>query len=321
MPSTKLFISHASEDKADFADPLVAALEAAGFNVWYDKSELTIGDSLLQKISQSLKECDFGVVVLSPEFFKKQWTQAELDGLFALETTERKVILPIWKDVTVEDVTAFSPILAGRLGAPTSGGIDSVVEEIRRAVEAATRVASFSNVENAISQFKSLDKEIVGTKRAEELATSVEGVRLVADATKELITWLRAQVETLAADSEILKIRCDSPLDHQLTFAGSYAIRFVFRYDNGISNSITTALIRLLIYQNIDPIWEDPSKRKELRREDFEPRFHHTGKLIWRSTNTGLEFTTEQLQNRVLEEIVCAFRIVHNEAQAKKGSE
>ena len=49
MSSTKLFISHASEDKADFVEPLVEALQAAGFEVWYDKYELTLGDSLLQK--------------------------------------------------------------------------------------------------------------------------------------------------------------------------------------------------------------------------------------------------------------------------------
>lgn len=318
MSSTKLFISHASEDKTDFVEPLVAALQTNGFEVWYDRYELTLGDSLLQKISQGLRECDYGVVVLSPDFFRKKWTQAELDGLLAIESTARKVILPIWKDVTVEDVSAFSPILAGRLGAPTSRGVDSVVEEIRRAVEAADRVASFSNVENAISMFKALDKEVVGTKRAEELARSVAGVQIVDATAKEMIIWLRNQIQRLANESETLSITLANSTDNQLSFSAPYAMQFLLRYENGTINSISTAVMRLLIYQWLDSFREDHSKRDEIRREDFEPGFHHTGKIIWRSTNTSHEFTTEQLQSRVLEEIVSAIRQLHEKAMAKK---
>jgi len=319
MAATKLFISHASEDKADFVEPLVEALRSTGFDVWYDKFSMTIGDSLLQKINEGLRDCDYGVVVFSPAFFQKKWPQAELDGLFALETTERKIILPIWKDVTEEDVKAFSPILAGRLGAPTVGGPESVVEEIRRAVEAADRVASFSSVDNALSMFKALDNEVLGTKKSEELARSQEGVHIVAESSKELIARLRTHVEHLASESEILKIKCDPPDKDQLSFAGSYALRFVFRYDNGTTNSITAAVVRLLIYQSLDAFGEDHSKRNVLRREDFEPKFHHSGKLLWKSTNTSHEFTTEQLQSRILEEIVSAFRKLHEEAIVKNA--
>src|SRR2546426_3995304 len=50
------------------------------------------------------RSCDFGVVVLSPAFFSKKWPQAELDGLFALETVTRKIILPVWKDISENEV-------------------------------------------------------------------------------------------------------------------------------------------------------------------------------------------------------------------------
>ncbi len=125
MEAAKLFISHASEDKEDFVEPLAHALCDAGFEVWYDKFVLTMGDSLLRKISEGLNQADFGIVVLSKHFFTKKWPQAELDGLFSLETVERKVVLPIWKDVTEADVKAFSPILASKLAAmafPWSSG-------------------------------------------------------------------------------------------------------------------------------------------------------------------------------------------------------
>ena len=68
MKPAKLFISHASEDKQDFADSLAVALREAGYDVWYDKWALVAGDSLLKKISQGLRECDFGIVLLSKSF-------------------------------------------------------------------------------------------------------------------------------------------------------------------------------------------------------------------------------------------------------------
>jgi hypothetical protein len=79
------------------------------------------------------------------------------------------------------------------------------------------------------------------------------------------------------------------------------------------------AVMHLMIYQVLDPYGEDYSKRNDIRREDFEPRFHHTGKLIWKTTNTNHEFTTEQLQIRVLEEIVSAIRQLSEQAMAKKA--
>jgi len=62
-----LFICHVFEDKADFVEPLAVALRK-DFEVWYDKFQLTLGDSLLQKITEGLTTCDFGVVVLSKVF-------------------------------------------------------------------------------------------------------------------------------------------------------------------------------------------------------------------------------------------------------------
>jgi len=132
----KIFLSHASEDQPDFVRPLAEALSAFPdeFKVWYSEYELTLGDRLLAKIDAGLKNCDYGIVVLSPHFFAKHWPREELEGLFQLETTERKVILPIWKDVSESDVKTFSPILASRLGADAAVGIPRIVEEIRRAV-------------------------------------------------------------------------------------------------------------------------------------------------------------------------------------------
>ena len=39
-----VFVSHASEDKSTFVEPLVQALRACGLTVWYDVKPIRLGD-------------------------------------------------------------------------------------------------------------------------------------------------------------------------------------------------------------------------------------------------------------------------------------
>ena len=113
------FISHASEDKEKLVKPLALALDKIGYRVWYDEFELRVGDSLRQSIDRGLVNSRFGIVVLSPAFFAKNWPQYELNGLTAREMDGRKVILPIWHKVEREDVLAYSPPLADKVALST----------------------------------------------------------------------------------------------------------------------------------------------------------------------------------------------------------
>lgn len=76
-----VFISHASEDKETVVRALARALIAEGLKVWYDEFALRIGDSLRQKIDKGLARSRVGLVVLSPAFVCKGWTNYELDGI------------------------------------------------------------------------------------------------------------------------------------------------------------------------------------------------------------------------------------------------
>lgn len=124
------FICHASEDKKDAVVPIYNGLLEKGYKVWFDKFELKLGDSLRKKIDEGLRGSKYGIVILSSYFFEKEWPQNELDGLVALEQDGKKRILPIWHNLGFEDVKKYSPILAGRLAAKTSEGIEIVVEKI-----------------------------------------------------------------------------------------------------------------------------------------------------------------------------------------------
>lgn len=115
-----VFISHASEDKGAVVRPLSEALTARGVTVWLDEVQLKIGDSLRRKIDQGIRSSRFGVAVLSPAFFAKGWTQYELDGLVTLSVSGRQSLLPIWHDVTRDDVMAQSASLADKLALSTA---------------------------------------------------------------------------------------------------------------------------------------------------------------------------------------------------------
>lgn len=93
-----------------------------------------MGDSLRRSIDRGLANSRFGIVVLSPAFFAKEWPQRELDGLVAQEMGGRKVILPVWHNVTLDDVRRFSPTLADRVGVPSQKGTAEVVRELLNAM-------------------------------------------------------------------------------------------------------------------------------------------------------------------------------------------
>jgi hypothetical protein len=127
-----VFISHASEDKDGFVRPLAQALTNSGLSVWYDEFTLTVGDSLRRKIDEGLAASRYGVVVLSHTFFAKRWPQEELDGLYSKEVAGVKVILPVWHNITADEVRTYSPLMAGKLAA--TGGIRNVVTQLRQAM-------------------------------------------------------------------------------------------------------------------------------------------------------------------------------------------
>ena len=130
-PTIDAFISHASEDRTTVAQPLADLLMHMGFVVWFDQYELTLGDSLRRQIDRALAECRYGVVLLSAAFFVKKWPQKELDGLVARETCGGdKVIIPVWHDINVDQITDYSPVLADKFAAHTSAGLRVVAQKI-----------------------------------------------------------------------------------------------------------------------------------------------------------------------------------------------
>jgi hypothetical protein len=132
-----VFVCHASEDKEEFVRPFAQALREARLRVWYDEFTLTLGDSLRRSIDRGLGRSRYGIVVLSPNFFAKDWPQRELDGLAGLELNGRKVILPLWHKIDAAGVRVYSPMLADRVAASTSESMNRLVTAVLSVVRPA----------------------------------------------------------------------------------------------------------------------------------------------------------------------------------------
>jgi len=134
-----VFICHATEDKDDFVRELAKRLKRSKLGVrkvrvWYDESALEAGDSLHDAISVGVKKSRYGIVVLSPNFFKKDWPQRELKALIQRDSRDFKVILPIWLNIDHEGIKEHSPLLADAYAIKTEDGMANVVRKLMRII-------------------------------------------------------------------------------------------------------------------------------------------------------------------------------------------
>ena len=200
-----VFISHASEDKAEVADPLVALLGDRELVVWYDKTDIAVGDSIRKKVDEGLSRSRFGVLLLSKHFFAKPWAENEFDALWAREINGRKVLIPVWHGVTREDVVSFSSLLAARLAVSTDAGLDVVADAIAREVglpgtvggrDGATVGAGVEDLHDGLKDIRDrLDDALQGRYIIEQLIA--EGERSVSFRARDLILRRRVAIKVM----------------------------------------------------------------------------------------------------------------------------
>ena len=133
----KAFICHDSRDKDLVAKPLALELQRLDCPVWYDEFSLKIGDNLRITIEKGLKECKKCILVLSKNFLSnKGWTKTEFDSIFTRQILEEtNLILPIWLDVTKEDIYSYSPSLLNVKGLTWSLGKEEISRQIFKVIE------------------------------------------------------------------------------------------------------------------------------------------------------------------------------------------
>lgn len=303
----RIFISHAHEDKVKFARPLALALKK-NHEVWFDEFELKVGDSLRERIDDGLHKCDFGVVILSAAFFRKKWTQAELDGLLALETKNRKLILPVWLGVSVEDVKQFSPTLAGRVGADAANGVDSVVSELLRAVQLSERTVEVATPQRSRSALKHLMDTLEAADNETALLGSHAGVAAVVASASEIASVVTSLINDTNKNSSKPRFNVEHHVKDQLTIYGPYFLGLQAGLRNIYLNTAERATfgVRLSKFDSINRF------SSQLRWEgSWRPRFK-SGSLVWaeRNDHSTITYSNDEVATQIVERFTAC---VHNE--------
>lgn len=131
------FISHDWRDKEDIARPLALELQKKyQVKVWYDEFTMRVGFSLRESIENGLKDCRYCIVILSNHFLANEgWALREFSSAYTKELVKRKrLLLPVWVNVTRDMIYEYSPIMADRLGVSWETGLENVSWELARAM-------------------------------------------------------------------------------------------------------------------------------------------------------------------------------------------
>src|SRR5581483_7356251 len=93
MPS--VFLSHTSCDKP-FVEKLATDLKRIGVNVWFDKWQIRIGESITWKIEDGIRENEFLGLILSPDALKSEWVKTELSAGWVKQMQGKRIfVLPV----------------------------------------------------------------------------------------------------------------------------------------------------------------------------------------------------------------------------------
>ena len=126
-----VFVSYARSDRAR-VEPLVAAIEAEGWSVWWDR-DIAAGQEFDRRISAELKSASAVVVLWTPRSVESRWVRGE-----ARDGAERGILVPVRLDAAELpiDVRALHTTdLDDWRGDPQAPQVQSVLRALRETIE------------------------------------------------------------------------------------------------------------------------------------------------------------------------------------------
>lgn len=107
-----VFISHANSDKLDYVEDLYQTIARLGINVFYDKETFEWGDNWKQKIYDGVDSSEFAIIVISNNYFGREWTEKELRSFLNRQNSSgEKIILPLLHGISIKDLCDHYPEL------------------------------------------------------------------------------------------------------------------------------------------------------------------------------------------------------------------
>lgn len=126
-----IFISYSHQDKV-FVDKLAIQLVRRNVNVWLDRWELSVGDSLLEKVQEAVDGASALLVVLSKASVASEWCKKELSAGLLRELEEKRVVvMPVMLEECNVPVFARGKVFAD-FRSDFDVGLRSVVEGVAK---------------------------------------------------------------------------------------------------------------------------------------------------------------------------------------------
>lgn len=107
-----VFISHANADKSDYVDELYLVLRKLGVKIFYDTEVLSWGDNWKQVILDGTAKSEFAIIVISENFFDREWTERELEEFLKRQNEGgQKIVLPLLHNISLDMLKEKYPLL------------------------------------------------------------------------------------------------------------------------------------------------------------------------------------------------------------------
>lgn len=127
-----IFISYSHKDKA-FVDQLAMQLVHRNVSVWVDRWELSVGDSLLERVQDAVDGASALLVILSKASVTSEWCKKELSaGLLRELEKKRVIVMPVMLEECDVPVFARGKMFAD-FRTDFDAGIRTLVEGIAKA--------------------------------------------------------------------------------------------------------------------------------------------------------------------------------------------
>lgn len=108
----EVFISHASKDKSDYVDSLTSVIRQLGVKIFYDTDVLSWGDNWKRVILDGTAQSEFAIIVISKNFFGREWTEIELNEFLDRQNESgQKIVLPLLHGISLDELKEQYPKL------------------------------------------------------------------------------------------------------------------------------------------------------------------------------------------------------------------
>jgi hypothetical protein len=233
-------------------------------------------------------------IALSKAFFKKKkWAHAELEALIGREMQSGKIILPIWKDVTEQEVRAQSPILAAKFAVSNRAGLSEVLNQIRLAVGVSERQRELTAIDAAAQRIVTLRQTIAEKRHAEGLLRSQQGVDLVTKSIQNLWEIIQKLLSANVDPSAPIQFKCWEPASNTMYVRTVHGLNLNLHAKSFYSAD--THLETTIFSQCWDRFGRSESDLIPLFEAEFRPTFRSGDHVVWLNADKSVSYTDEEL--------------------------